>query len=199
LRLFHASGSRSDRILWLCEELGIPIEVIPVGVRRPTEEMLALNPAGSVPVLQLDDGTVITESVAALLYLANKHSPGDLAVDPAEPGYADFLHFTLLGEAGLMAPMSGIVMTRERAPELGENFTTEAIAEKLASRWALVERRLATGVEYLAADRFTVADISVGWAVAVVDHYVSGRTPPAVLAYGERMRSRPAYQKIRFG
>jgi len=190
MRLFHAPGSRSDRVLWLCEEIGAPVDLVPAALRQPTEELLALNPGGTLPVLQLDDGGVIVESVAAMLYLANRYSARGLAVDPAEPGYADYLQFTVLGEAGLTAPLSGLIMTRARAPEEADNFTTRVIADKVARQLALVERRLAGGAQFMAAGRFTVADISIASALGVVDAYLQGRVPAQLLDYRARMLAR---------
>jgi glutathione S-transferase len=196
MRLFHAPTSRSDRILWLCDEMGVSIDIVPVVLRQAPAEMLALNPSGTVPVLELDDGSVIIESVAALLYLAGRFSPDDLGVDPSSLHYPDYLNFCVFAEAGLAAPMKGLIMTHFRAPDQIDNYTAKATVEAVVARLKVLEKRLAGGREFLVADRFTVADICITRATDIILPFVPTLSPE-VIAYRQRMIDRPAYQRVR--
>ncbi len=104
ITVFGGWPSRSQRVLWLLEELGIPYVFHPVDLRdrRSDPEFMAANAAGFLPAIA--DGEVrLCESVAIMEYLLARHGPTPLAprpFDPAFPSYQQFLH---LGEAGLAA------------------------------------------------------------------------------------------------
>lgn len=197
MRLFQIPGSRSDRIRWLCEELNLPLELVTVDIHDLPDELVAINPCRTVPVF-VDGEHVMTESVGAMLYIASRHSPRCLAVAPEETGYAEFLQYLELGEAGMLSPLNAIISSKFFGPEGSlDNYTAQAIIKSLGGRIEQLRRRLES-VEYLAADRFTIADISVAFAVKVAvkmlglgEHY-----PPEVVNYAERMMARPSYQVI---
>ena len=187
---------RGFRVVWLLEELGLayrlrPVDLSAVGNDR---EFLALNPAGFIPVLQ-DGETVMVESIAILQYLLARHGSGSLAVAPDDPAFASYLQFLHLGEAGLAAPMNGVIVGRQLAPEAErEARVTRWALETFESRLDLVRRRLAE-CAYVAGDRFTAADISVSYALLLglrTGNYVPGSTEHAYLA---RTTARPAYAR----
>lgn len=101
LRLHHIAGSRSFRILWLLEEMGLTPEILSYrlgtdATRQP--DFLALSPAGRVPALEID-GTAIFESGAITQYLLERHPEAGLAPPPGSPGrarYLEWLHFAEL-------------------------------------------------------------------------------------------------------
>lgn len=80
ITVFHAPRTRSLRVIWMLEEMGLPYEVRPVDFPRhyADEEFMRLNPAGSVPVL-VDGDVVISESMAIIEYLISRHGPTVLA------------------------------------------------------------------------------------------------------------------------
>jgi glutathione S-transferase len=189
--------TRSLRVLWLLEEMGLAYRLRPVDLRKRKEdaEFLAINPAGFLPALE--DGEVrMVESIAMIEYLAGRYGPSDLAPAPDQasfPAYQQFLH---LGEAGLAAYLNIIVASRFFAPESErQNWGAGAATGLFLNRLALVSGRL-DETPNLARERFTAADISVTYAlelggrVGLQDHYT-----PSVLAYMERMHERPAYQR----
>src|SRR5689334_2667472 len=108
MRVYHSVGTRSNRVVWLCAELGLSIDIIPEKLGKLSEELVALNPSKSLPVL-VDGDKVITESIAALLYIASRYGDGKFCVSADEEGYADYLQFAVLGEAGLMAPLNALI------------------------------------------------------------------------------------------
>lgn len=188
---------RGFRVAWLLEELGLPYRLRGVDLLAGAHndpEFRAINPAGFIPALQ-DGATIMVESIAILEYLLARHAPTTLAVAPDDPAFAAYLQFLHMGEAGLAAPMNAVVVGRSFAPaaEHQARVTLWAL-ETFHSRLGLVTSRLADH-PYLAADRFTAADISVSYALLLglrTGHYTPGTIDRAYLA---RTTARPAYAR----
>lgn len=185
---------RGFRVVWLLEELGLAYRLHPVDLMaaEPDRDFLAVNPAGFIPALQ-DGATIMVESIAILQYLLARHGPTSLAVAPDEPAFAAYLQFLHLGEAGLAGPMNAVLVGRSFAPEAERDaYVTRWASDTFESRRGCVVRRLAEH-GYLAGDRFTAADISVGYALLLglrTGNYTPGETERAYL---EQTTSRPAY------
>jgi len=175
--------------------MGLEYETALASWREPSPDFIAANPSRTLPAM-IDGEAVMTESVAILQYLAERHGPTDLSVKPDEPGYADYLQFLVLGEAGLGAPLNALIGTRFMGPEDQQrNFTTGVIVEGFLRRLAMVERQLA-GHDYLAGDRFTMADISVVWPIGLGGFLeLNDKIAPSILAYHQRLIQRPAYSR----
>lgn len=197
MKIYHCKNSRSLRPIWALEELGVEAEVVtlafPPRVRQT--EYLELNPAGTIPFL-VDGDVRLAESMAMVEYLAEKAGPNDLAVQSGEPGRADYLNFLHMGEATLVPPLTilvryGMLEPRERRlPQAVEDFTGV-----YHDRLKLVAQRLEAS-DYMAADRFTAADISVGYALFLGEFMRQGEAfAPPVRAYLERLKARPAFQR----
>lgn len=196
MKLFHAPGSRSNRITWLCAEMGVPLDVEVCTFGKPPADLLAVNPCGSFPAF-VDGDVSLTESVATILYIGAKYGPSPVIVTPDEPGYADYLQFAILGEASLLAPLNAWLGTMFMAPDdQKQNFTTKVIVNSIVNRAKLVERKLENS-EFLAADRFTAADISVAFATGVALGMVKmgDKLPKALVDHHARMTARPAYKQ----
>jgi len=194
LKVYFAPFARSLRILWTLEELNAPYE--PVRVQFPPRivqpDYLHINPLGQIPTL-IDGDTKLFESVGACEYV-NETRGGDLAITAGQPCRADYLQWLWFGEATLAPPL-GAMVRQSFGPE--ENRSPAALAEAKASlfeRLALIETRL-EGRQYLAGDRFTLADISVAYCLNLGGMLrVAAEYPPNVAAYFERMKARPAFQ-----
>lgn len=197
ITVHHAPQSRSLRVLWALEEMGLAYETQPADVFKPGRDFLRANPSATVPTLVDGDGSVVIESGAILQYLAARHGPTPLEVRPEEPGFADYLQFLWLGEAGLAAPLSALIGGKFLLPEdQRRNATTGIIVQGFEKRLRLVDRQLKDGRDFLAAGRFTFADVSVGWTLGLCDFLELGeRLSPVGRAYLERMRARPAFQR----
>lgn len=194
MKIYHAPRSRSLRVLWAAEELGASYEAAPASFARPDPEFLAANPAGTLPAM-VDGEVVMTESVAIMMYLASKHGPTPLAIEPGDARYPEYLQFLLFGEASLAAPLNALVGTKFIAPEdQKQNFTVDIITRSFHRRLALVERQLQRG-DYMVGEAFTLADISVGYALGLADMLELGDVSDAIKAYAKRLTSRPAYQR----
>jgi glutathione S-transferase len=197
IRVFHSPRSRSVRVLWMAEELGVPYEIEPVSFGEPrSEAFLAANPAGTLPAM-VDGEATITESVAILQYLGDRYGPTDLIVKPGEPAYPDYLQFLILGEAGLGAPLNAVIGTKFFGPDAVQgNWTVNMVIEGFLRRMKLVDQQLESHA-FMAGDRFTAADISVGYVVGLGAHFLgfADRMSPQALDYHRRLTERPAFQR----
>jgi glutathione S-transferase len=197
IKVFHTPKTRSLRVLWLAEEMGLDYEAVPVNFFGPkSPEFLAVNPTGTLPAMT-DGAVVLTESVAILQYLTDRYGPTPLAVRPDAANYPDYLQFLWLGEAGLSAPMNAVVRTRLRgAPEDQDSFALKVIIDGFFNRLQLVTRQLERH-PYMAGPAFTAADISVSYPFGIAIHLLkmADRFPASVVDYYERVTARPAYQR----
>ncbi|MDZ4689916.1 glutathione S-transferase family protein [Terricaulis sp.] len=195
LKIYHSQGARSLRVLWLCEEMGVPYETAEASFFKPSDEFKTVNPLRTVPAMQDGDVSMI-ESVAMMIYIMSKYGPTDLEVKSNEAGYADYLQYLLFGEAGLAAYGNPLVATRFMAPDdQKQNFTAGYLKNAILKRLEFVGQRL-NGKPYVAADRFTAADISVAYiATGAKFAAIEDEIPASVKTYIENLWQRPAYQR----
>ena len=195
LKIFHSQHARSLRVLWLCEEMGVPYETAEASFFKPSEEFKAVNPLRTMPAM-VDGDVRMIESVAMMIYIMAKYGPTDLEVKPQEAGYADYLQFLLFGEAGIAAYGNPLVATRFMAPDdQKQNWTADYLKGAIIKRLEFVADRLG-GKPYVAADRFTAADISVSYIVTGAKFAgIEGEIPPAIRAYHDNLAQRPAYER----
>ena len=188
--------SRSIRVCWVLEEMGLPYSVRQVDMlaaeRDP--EFLAINPAVYIPAIQ-DGDVVMVESIAIMEYLMARYGPTPLAPaphDPTFPAYQQFLH---LGEAGLATLMMPVVVSRVLAPEAErENWGATWCLQSFQKRLKLVSQRLASS-PYLAGERFTAGDISVTYALNLGQRNCGIALGDAEQAYLARTTGRDAYKR----
>ena len=195
LKIYGIARSRAFRNIWLAEELGLDYEVIDIAPTdaHTDERLRALNPNARVPAID-DDGVVIWESIAINLYLAGKHR-GELSADDAAE-YGRILQWSFWGVTecepfALEALRHRMLWPEEKRVEAK---AVEALAA-LERPFAILNSELQTR-EYLAADRFTVADLNVasilGWAKAAG---MDLAPYPNLKAWLSRCTSRPAARK----
>lgn len=195
--VYGAPPTRSLRVVWMLEELGVPYEVraIPFDKRLEDAEFLAASPAGAFPGIR--DGEVrMMESCAILEYLGAKHGPTPLVPafgDPAYPAYLSFLHF---GEASLTGPLNVALATRFLAPDdQKQNWSAQFAVDLFVRKSAALAGPLG-GHDYVAGGRFTAADISCGYAAGFGRFLdVEDRLHSAVRDYYQRLTERPAFQR----
>ena len=195
MKIYHVTRTRSVRVIWMLEELGLDYEVVKVSFPPTDPDFLAANPTGTLPLF-VDGDTRITESIAILQYLAARHGPTLLSVKADEPGFADYLQFLEVGEATLATPLTAAVRTRFMAPQDQKtNWTVENCKSVFLDRLQLVSNQL-KGHAYMAADRFTAADISVGYALGFGEGLrLADGYDPALIDYWRDLQARPAYQR----
>lgn len=195
--LYHCTAARSFRPLWALEELALPYELkmLPFPPRAFAKDYLALNPLGTIPLL-IDGDTRMTESAAVLQYLATRYGPTPLAVSVDEPGYGAFLNWLHFGEATLTFPQTLVLRYGKLEPEARRSPQVATdYAKWFFGRLRAVEAAVA-GSETLCAGRFTVADISVGYALLLADRIGLAKDfGPAVAAYWERLQGRDGFRR----
>jgi glutathione S-transferase len=209
ITLYGVYRSRASRPFWLLEETGQPYEHVAViqGYRLPeaagaeaplnttTPSFRAINPQGTIPVLE-DDGLVLTESLAMTLYLARK-SGGPLApLEARETALTD--QWMLFGATALESPGLDILYTiAQGASETAEGAAKIAAAlDALARPMARLEAHL-TGREWLAADRFMVADLMLAECLRYAQSHAGLMAAhPATQAWIARCQARPAFQAM---
>jgi len=197
ITVYGSFPTRSLRVIWALEELGIAYEMRPVDLRKRMEdaEFIAINPSGFVPALKDGDVTMV-DSVAMLEYINARYGNGKLAPavsDTAFPLYQQFLH---LGESGLAAYLNIIVASRFLAPEAEkQNFGATAAERMFFNRLALVSRQLGRA-PMMAGEQFTAADISVIYALGMAERLgLADKFGPEIADYRIRMAARPAFQR----
>jgi glutathione S-transferase len=171
MKLWHCRDARSFRPLWMLEEMQCPyeLEMVAFPPRWQQPAFLETNPLGTVPFFT-DGDSKLTESTAILMWLASRHGPTDLAVDPAEPDYAAFLNLMFQSDATFTFPQTIVLRYRvleppeKRQPKVADDYAKWAVG-----RMTAIERQLADGRDWLVAGRFTAADIAVGYACLLAE------------------------------
>ena len=198
LTVHHLGISQSDRIVWLCEELEIPYELVrydrdPV-TRLAPAEYKAIHPFGTAPVIT-DGDLVLGESGAIIEYIIARHGGGRLAVTPDRANYPDYLFWFHFANASMMpAGMTGLILNM-----LGGG-TDSPVAKSLTARgdraFAMVEHRLGEAA-YFAGDMFTAADIIMLFPLTTMRLFAPRDISPYpnLLAYLQRIGARPAYRR----
>lgn len=197
MKLYHCKGARSLRPLWTMEEMGLDyeLEVMPFPPRSARPGYLDINPLGTVPAFT-DGDVTMTESSGICQYLVDKYGPTPLAVTPNEPAYGDYLNWLHRSDATLTFPQTLVLRyTRLEPPERRPPQVVEDYSVWFWSRLRSVEQ--ATGEhEYLCADRFTIADITVGFALYFATSLgLDSKFKPNTKAYFDRLMARPALQR----
>lgn len=194
--LYTCARSRGLRATWSAEEAGVEVDlkVLPFPPRYLAPEYKAINPLGTVPTL-VDGDAKLTESCAIAHYLATKDGYTDLAIAPGEPDYAEYCDYTYHADATITFPQTVYMRFAIFEKDKGWAEAGEAYAKWFHKRLVKVEQRL-EGREFLCADRFTVADICVGYALVLAQNVgLDDRVPNNLKAYRERLTEREAYKR----
>ena len=195
--VYGAFPTRSLRVMWALEELGIAYEMRPIDLRKRMEdvEFIAINPSGFLPAMRDGDVTMV-DSIAMLEYILARYGNGRLAPAVNDAAFALYQQFLHLGESGLAAYLNVIVASRFLAPE-GEkqNFGASAAERMFFNRLQLVSRQLGRA-PMMAGDIFTAADISVIYALGMAERLgLADKFGQEVADYRSRMAARPAFQR----
>ena len=207
LIVHHLENSRSQRIIWLLEELGVDYEIKRYGRDKQTSlappELLEVHPLGKAPVIT-DDGVTVAESGAIIEYLVNKYDDGTLLPEDGTPerlAYTYWMHYA----EGTFAPLmllSVVIARIESSPALVRPIA-KAIAGKVRNGYLgpNVKRNLEfmeetlTNSTWFCGERMTAADIQMSFALeAAAVRTDLARNYPHCADFLLRMRSRPAYK-----
>ncbi|UJR86200.1 glutathione S-transferase family protein [Sandaracinus amylolyticus] len=190
IKLFHAPYSRSSAIVWLLEELGVPyqLEIVPIRAQGGAPEgYREIQAHKKVPAVVLN-GVTITERAAIALHLAESFPETGLAPRFGDPRRAAFLSWLVYSDAVLDPAIAARLSDWSYLP-LGISFGT------LDDAVRHLDRALSAS-PYLVGDRFTAADVQIGAMLHYAVSIGEAITPtPAMRAYLDRVRARPAFQK----
>ncbi len=193
LTVHHLRISQSERIVWLCEELGLDYD-LKLYTRRADnnlapDEYKALHPMGIAPVIT-DGDLVLGESGAICEYIDRKYGGARLSPGPDSADFAGHLFWFHFSNATFMTNgMMGLVARR-----LGSGELPDFVADRIAKAWALAEARLAE-TPFFGGQSLTTADIMMGFNLTTSRIFGGADlTPyPHVAAYLKRIGERPAY------
>lgn len=197
LTVHHLRMSQSERIVWLCEELGIEYD-LKLYDRRSDNRLApdaykALHPMGMAPVIT-DGDLVLAESAAICDYIDACHGGGRLAPGAQSPDFPDHLFWFHFAN-GSMMPISFV----EIAASFSGNGSIPAFFQDRKDRaWAMIEQRL-TDAPFFGGEALSTADIMMIWSLTtgrLFDQF-SLENYPAVRAYLQRIGERPAYRSAR--
>lgn len=199
MKIYHAPGSRSVRVIWLFEELGLPYELEQFKLGSPemrAPEYLKVSPMGRVPAL-VDGDQTIFESGAIVQYVLAKYGNGAMVPDVLTPEFGTYLQWFHYAEGMLMPPVNTIVVETVFLSEERRNQVNVDRATKLLNRMLVAVETHMADRDYLAGE-FTGADIMTGHACSVAARLGADVSElPNVAAYIARMEARPALQAAR--
>ena len=195
LTIHHLRISQSERIVWLCEELGLDYELKLYNrdreARLAPPELKAIHPMEIAPVIT-DGDLVLGESGAIVEYIVGKYAPDTpLVPGPDHPDFPDHLYWFHFANATFMT--NGMM-------QIAVNFAGAEMPPPLMKRvtnaWAQIERRLGEA-DYFGGSALTTADIMMGFQLTTSRAF-NGMTiddKPNLKAYLQRIGARDAYQR----
>lgn len=199
ITVYHMPMSRSNRVLWLLEELGLPYETKKVGFADVQGDAYKaeVHPLGKVPAVVLDDGSIMFESGAIVNYILETND-NDLRPKAGDADHAAYLQWFDFAEATLVQPIGNVMQHSFIKPEdqrIPELVVQSAAAAKEALK--VVEDQLANN-EWIAGNRFTAADIMTVYSIALAQmaQLWGPEDFPNIGAYLDRATARPAYEAM---
>ncbi len=195
LQIYHAPRTRGFRVIWLCEELQVPYEVVPVDMSpeyRASPEWRRLNPVGKVPVMKDGDLTMY-ESGAMVQSVLEKYGDGRLQPAPATPEHGLYLQWSWFAEATFARTLGEIVSHARAFPDA----EVPAVVEEMKGRARLCAQALDEWLEgrtWLLGDDFSAADIMMGYTLRFYPRLVAEPLPSRVESYWTRLTERPAFR-----
>lgn len=194
LVVHHLNDSRSQRILWLLEELAIPYEIKryqrDATTRLAPAELVAVHPLGKSPVIT-DDGRTVHESGAIIDYIIRRHGGGRMAPAIGSEAYETYNQWLHYAEGSAMLPLM-LLMYVGRLGEAGAPLHPR-IEGEIANHMGYVDKSLA-GRDWLLGAELSGADINLSFVAEVMGVFGKLDGYPNMKAWLERFQARPAYK-----
>jgi glutathione S-transferase len=195
IEVHHLNNSRSQRVLWLLEELGLPYEIKPYQRDATTslapESLKKIHPLGKSPVIR-DGDTVVIESGAILEYLVRKHGKGRLAPAESSPDWPRYLQFMHYAEGSAMLP----VMLRLYTSRLGDagKPLEPRITSELDNHLGYLDSEL-SGRDWFVGGDLSAADIQLSFVIQAGRLLYGLDKFPNLARFLDRIHARPAYKR----
>jgi glutathione S-transferase len=198
ITVYHLTASRSERIVWLMEELGLEyrLEIFP---REPNgaapPAMKAIHALGRAPIIR-DDEIVLAESGAIVNYIIHCHARSRLAVRPSNrAAFARYVYWLHFAEGSLMSLLL-IALVLSRVPEAASSPVTARIRGRMEQMLSFVDGELGAGPWFAGRD-FTAADVMMTFPFTTMRRFLDYDIAPYanIAAYLQRVGERPAYQR----
>lgn len=196
MKLWHCAGARSLRPLWALEEMEMEcdVEILPFPPRIFQREYLGTNSLGTVPYFE-DGDVTMTESAGICQYLVDKYQRYDFGLEPGHPEYGDYLNWLHHSDATLTFPQTISMRYYILEPSPEKQEVADDYAKWFISRLRRLDAHLAEN-EFLVDNRFTIADIAVGYALVLGRGLkFDARYKPQTLEYLERLEARPGFKR----
>jgi len=198
LTVHHLQVSQSERIIWLCEELGLQYD-LKLYQRAPLlspPQYLALHPLGAAPVIQDTGNVTLAESAACADYIIHIHGGGRLVIPPRDPCYVNYIYWFHFAN-GTLQPALGRLMAL-RAAGVGEDDNIRyRVTNKLKQYLEFLDRRLGETGAWLAGQEFTAADVMLVFSLTTMRMFcpLDLGAYGNVLAYLRRVAAREGYRR----
>ena len=195
IRVHHLNKSRSQRIVWLLEELGLTYEIVRYQRDAKTNfappELKKIHPLGKSPLLE-DDGELIEESGAIAQYLCDRYGDGRLQPEPGSSAALKHLQLMHFAEGSAMLPL----LLRIYVSRLGEGGAPlhGRIDAEIVSYFDYLESILQPS-GYFIGDGLTAADIMLSFPVILATQQPEGQRWPKLKAFVDTIKARPAWQR----
>jgi glutathione S-transferase len=195
IEVHHLNASRSRRITWLLEELGVEYQVIAYqrdpATRLAPAELKAVHPLGKSPVIR-DDGRVIIESGAIVDYLIRRYGNGRFAPAPASADYDRYVQLLHYAEGSAMLPLL-LKLYVGRLGEAGAPLHPR-IQSEIQNHLGWLDSELA-GREFFVGHELTGADVQLSFVAQLGIQFCGRKAFPALTNFVDRIEARPAYRR----
>ena len=195
LTVHHLNNSRSQRIVWLCEELGIDYQLVKhfrdAATMRSPDSLRKVHVLGKAPTIE-HDGQVIIETDAIIEYICQVCAGGKLSRGPKSPEYGRYLQWLAFSE-GTLFPGLGVDLIYAWTGG-GNDVLMGFYNAEIVNNHQYVEDAL-KGREYLLDSGFSAADVNLGWSLEFSEARGRVKQLPAVQAYLARLRARDGYKR----
>jgi glutathione S-transferase len=197
ITIYHLDTSRSERIVWLMEELGLEykLELFQRNENGSAPDALReIHALGKAPVIR-DGDAVLAESGAIVDYIVHRYAGDRLAVAPAAEAYARYIYWFHFAEGSLMSLLI-LALVIGRVPEANASPVRARVLERMKQTLLFIDSELAQAT-YFAGATFSAADVMMTFPFTTMRHFLKYDLAPYanILAYLQRIESRPAYQK----
>ncbi len=195
IKLHHLNQSRSKRIIWLLEELGVDYEIVPylrdsVTFLAPPE-LKAVHALGKSPVVE-EHGKVITESGAITEYLVSKYAADRLAPELGSDDHLDYIQWLHFAESSAALPLLLKTFVTKDGAQM--NFLPDYAEIEVDKVMSYVDQRL-EGKRYLVADKLTGADIMMSFIVDILGKYGLLERYANIASYAKQLETHTSWLK----